>query len=372
MVNQTARLDAHEQQIHQLQSDVAEIKASLTALNEDQADSVEFRKAVLAWMKLQEKKHVDDSSGSGSSGIVFSTFGPKSGSSDPPSGLPWAVKKVHLPEFSGFDPQGWIQKANLFFDLNQTTPDASRLQLAQLSMIGAAQHRFTIINQVHPSLTWLQFQSELLQRFAGLSIQNPYEQLATIKQSDSIFDYIDDFEYVLSLVPHLPESQTLGYFIAGLKDDVKQQARLHRPTTCMDAMYLAKDVELMLRPSKSSSLVSRFWYLSHTGLPSIDSGIDHRVWGTTGSKIVGNYGAANAQVGIHDRGIRSISRAEWEDRKKKGLCFKCGQVYSPSHKCSAGSLLVLLLGDDEWDEMDELTMHSYKGVQTVVGSIHKP
>ncbi|KAM0062292.1 putative retrotransposon gag domain-containing protein [Helianthus debilis subsp. tardiflorus] len=156
-------------------------------------------------MKSQEKKHVDDSSGPGSSGIVFSTLDPKSDSSDPPSGLPWAVKKVHLPEFSGFDPQGWIRKANLFFDLNQT-PEASRLQLAQLSMIGAAQHWFTIINQVHPSLTWFQFQSELLQRFTGLSIQNPYEQLATIKQSDSIFDYIDDFEYVLSLVPRLPES----------------------------------------------------------------------------------------------------------------------------------------------------------------------
>ncbi|KAJ0492489.1 hypothetical protein HanIR_Chr12g0575491 [Helianthus annuus] len=60
--------------------------------------------------------------------------------------------------------------------------------------------------------------------------------------------------------------------------------------------------------------------------------------------------AANTQMGVHDRGIRSLSRAEWEDRKKKGLCFKCGQVYSPSHKCPAGSLLVLLLGDDEWDE----------------------
>ncbi|KAD2028400.1 hypothetical protein E3N88_41992 [Mikania micrantha] len=90
------------------------------------------------------------------------------------------------------------------------------------------------------------------ERVNGLEIQNPYEQLATIRQSHSIFDYIDDFEYVLSLVPPLPESQTLGYFIAGLKDDVKQQVRLHRPTSCIDAMYLAKDVELMLRPSDSN------------------------------------------------------------------------------------------------------------------------
>ncbi|KAL8255039.1 hypothetical protein R6Q59_033260 [Mikania micrantha] len=58
-------------------------------------------------MKSQEKKPVDDS-----------LSGTESGSSDPPSELPWAVKKVKLPEFSGFDPQSWIQKANLYFDIN--------------------------------------------------------------------------------------------------------------------------------------------------------------------------------------------------------------------------------------------------------------
>ena len=63
---------------------------------------------------------------------------------------------------------------------------------------------------------------ELLQRFSGLEIQNPYEQFFTIQQVDSIHDYIDDFEYLLSLVPRLPKSQALGYFIAGLRHDVNQ------------------------------------------------------------------------------------------------------------------------------------------------------
>ncbi|KAD4180100.1 hypothetical protein E3N88_28691 [Mikania micrantha] len=103
MVNQTSRLDTHEHQILQLQTDVAEIKASLLALNDERAESAEFRKVVLNWMKSQEKRPVDDSSGA--SGLVFSTSGVNSSSSDPSSGLPWAVKKVKLPEFSGFDPQ---------------------------------------------------------------------------------------------------------------------------------------------------------------------------------------------------------------------------------------------------------------------------
>ncbi|KAJ0547247.1 putative retrotransposon gag domain-containing protein [Helianthus annuus] len=114
------------------------------------------------------------------------------------------MKKVKLPEFFGFDPQGWIQKATLYFNINRT-PDNLRLRLAQLSMVGVAQHWFTVITQVRESLSWADFQSELLQGFSGLEIHNPYEQLATV-QSDSIHDYIDDFEYLMSLVPRLPES----------------------------------------------------------------------------------------------------------------------------------------------------------------------
>ncbi|KAD4585211.1 hypothetical protein E3N88_22812 [Mikania micrantha] len=133
-----------------------------------------------------------------------------------------------------------------------------RLKLAQLSIQGVAQHWFTVVTQVHDSLTWTDFQVELLQRFSGLEIHNPYEQLATIKQVDSILDHIDDFEYLLSLVPRLSESQTLGYFIAGLREDVKKWVRLHRPQTCLDAIYLAKDVEAVLRPSVTTGPLARF------------------------------------------------------------------------------------------------------------------
>ncbi|KAJ0585794.1 putative nucleotidyltransferase, Ribonuclease H [Helianthus annuus] len=55
------------------------------------------------------------------------------------------------------------------------------------------------------------------------------------------------------------------------------------------------------------------------------------------------------QSSPRDRGIRSLSRTEWEDRRKKGLCFRCGQQYGPTHKCPEGRLRVLLLGDDEDD-----------------------
>ncbi|KAJ0520999.1 hypothetical protein HanRHA438_Chr10g0444281 [Helianthus annuus] len=73
----SARLDVHEQQIQKLQSDVTEIKDSLSALTTDRED---FRRVVLAWMKSQETKTGDGSSESGFSGEVFTYSHPKSAS----------------------------------------------------------------------------------------------------------------------------------------------------------------------------------------------------------------------------------------------------------------------------------------------------
>lgn len=385
------RLEQHEEQIQRLQSDVTEIKSVLKTLEEDRLEAGEFRKAMMGWLKQQGKQtdsgasnfnsglfsELGGGSGSGAGGGGFGSGGgsglgggSKGGGEIPQGGavvVPWTVKKVKLPEFYGFDPQGWIQKANLFFDINGTPADL-RIRLAQLSMVGVAQHWFTIVKQVHASLTWDQFQLELLQRFSGLEIQNPFEQLASIKQADSIHDYIDDFEYLLSLVPKLPESQAMGYFVTGLRDEVKRWVRLHRPQSRLDAMYLAKDVEEMLRPS--SEAVSQFRFRYHhlgglgdnskwdrgpllgqsmlRGTSSVDSGLKGAESPTLSSpRPVVSTPSDGSQVVHKDRGVRSLSRTEWEDRRKKGLCFRCGQQFGPAHKCPEGKLRVLLLGEDE-------------------------
>ncbi|KAD3640227.1 hypothetical protein E3N88_29450 [Mikania micrantha] len=59
-----------------------------------------------------------------------------------------------------------------------------------------------------------------------------------------------------------------------------------------------------------------------------------------------------AAVFNKDRGVRTLSRTEWEERRKKGLCFRCGQQYGLVHKCPEGKLCVLLLGDDEYELSD--------------------
>ncbi|KAJ9554275.1 hypothetical protein OSB04_018320 [Centaurea solstitialis] len=452
---QQARLDQHDEQLKQLQADVSEIKEAIKRWESDRADEEEFRALVMSWAKQQGKQPMADtvvsstvagtsptipipvfpSTIAGTSPTIPIPFFPSPsmggvqspfiGSgvhthlpqfhegvtslvrdpfvSGPPlgvmSGLPWAAKKVKLPEFSGFDPRGWITKAELFFEIHGTPPEL-RICLAQLSMTGVAQHWFSVVKGIYDPLNWDQLKRELLQRFSGLEIQNPYEQLSTIQQVSSIYDYIDDFEYLLSLVPRLPESQALGYFLAGLRPEVKRWVRLHRPLTRLDAMYLAKDVEEMLNPSDHSALTARYRYqfpphnsdaslpgsLMHPGgqhvsknqtpysivdrrplvsgsgqnrregftdLPgsiSVDRGTSPRLE-SSGSPSMSRSPSLtsvdSSSVGGRNRGFRSLTRTEWEERRKKGLCFRCGQIFGPAHKCPEGSMRVLVLADDE-------------------------
>lgn len=44
---------------------------------------------------------------------------------------------------------------------------------------------------------------------------------------------------------------------------------------------------------------------------------------------------------------RHLSKSEWEERRRLVLCFRCGQKYTPQHKCSASQLRIMLLADDD-------------------------
>lgn len=45
--------------------------------------------------------------------------------------------------------------------------------------------------------------------------------------------------------------------------------------------------------------------------------------------------------------MHHLTKSEWEDRRRLGLCFSCGQKYTPQHKCTAGQLRIMLLTEDD-------------------------
>ncbi|KAJ1389323.1 Retrotransposon gag domain [Sesbania bispinosa] len=207
-------------------------------------------------------------------------------------------------------------------------------------MEGVAIHWFSILMEVHPNLTWGLFKSELLERFSGLEIQNPYEELAALHQRGTVQEYVEEFEYLTSLVPRQPEQQYVGYFLNGLKEEIRCWVRIHNPETRLQAMRLARNVELAMKKSTGPY----FRLSGQRGDINYPQKQDQRA----GSSSIGGSTAETANQPVVGAGeCDTYQHKSGRREEKKGLCFRCGMPYSPLHKCADPKLRVVVLGEDE-------------------------
>lgn len=287
-----------------------------------------------------------------------------------------AGKKVKLPLFEGEDPVAWITRAEIYFDVQNTSEDM-RVKLSRLSMEGATIHWFNLLMETEDDLTWEKLKKALIARYGGRRLENPFEELSTLKQTGSVEEFVEAFELLSSQVGRLPEEQYLGYFMSGLKQPIRRRVRTLNPQTRMQMMRMAKDVEDELREEDddgsrtySKKIVGRseangLRFKFRTGFNStqkevtkgVSSGWNNpaRKTGSVGSNMnsssslssTGKKSDSERRSGGSER-WKGVRNEEMEERRAKGLCFKCGGKYHPTlHKCPERSIRVLILGDGE-------------------------
>jgi hypothetical protein len=77
-----------------------------------------------------------------------------------------AGKKVKLPLFEGEDPVAWITRAEIYFDVQNTTADM-KVKLARLSMEGPTIHWFNLLMETEDDLSWEKLKRSLIARYGG-------------------------------------------------------------------------------------------------------------------------------------------------------------------------------------------------------------
>ncbi|XP_073221518.1 uncharacterized protein [Cicer arietinum] len=85
------------------------------------------------------------------------------------------------------------------------------------------------------------------ERYGGKKSDNPSKEMKYLQQTGDVEKYISNFEYFSSQVMHLPDEQYLGYFLGGLQLEVRLRVGTFNPKTHVEAMKLARDVEIELR-----------------------------------------------------------------------------------------------------------------------------
>ncbi|XP_050906359.1 uncharacterized protein LOC127120018 [Lathyrus oleraceus] len=280
-----------------------------------------------------------------------------------------SVKKVELPAFSDDDPAGWISRAEIYFRVQDTSATV-KVGLVQLSMEGPTIHFFNSVLEENPDLTWEELKVELLERYAGLGEGDVYEQLTEIRQKGTVEDYIQELECLTTQIPRLPDKQYLGYFLHGLKDEIRGGVRSFvamGPLTRSKLFHVTRAVEREMNTGSGWNRCPKIggsnrvnpgrqggtdWVFVKGGQNSGNhNGVGPR--GVSGPTRESKHDSADwRKGGPREKGFTHLSYQELMDRKKKGLCYKCGGPFHPLHQCPEKQLRVMIVDEEEGGDVD--------------------
>nr|GEW09955.1 hypothetical protein [Tanacetum cinerariifolium] len=149
--------------------------------------------------------------------------------------------------------------------------------------------------------------------------RNLYEQFLAITQEESDRAYVALFEKLACQLVGISESVMEATFIKGLKHALRAAVRFMNPEGLNNVMELAVSIE------------------------------DNQLYeGVMQSKGVV---AIVEQTTSKGDNFQRLTESEIQDRKAKGLCFRCEEKYTLGHRCASLTLQVMLV--DESDEAEE-------------------
>lgn len=145
----------------------------------------------------------------------------------------------------------------------------------------------------------------------------------------------------------MSEELSLGQFLNGLRDDIKSEVRLLCPLTVDHAMELAHMVEEKLKWGKGkgelrygmSSGYKPSNYVGQLSPRSNSSSVAPSMKSyTTYSQSRISTESSPIPVAKPMGEVRRLSEKELQDKRSKGLCFKCDGKWSIGHKCQRQEL----------------------------------
>lgn len=137
--------------------------------------------------------------------------------------------KMKPPRFYGSDASNWVSRVQYYFN-HVMMLDAQRL------------HYAVMLCGNNDFVTWQEFLEDVRHRFDRQSFKDYFGLIAKLTQTGTVLEYHDTFERYLNRVQGVPESKLLTLFVEGLKAEMQERLRLHRPTLLAAAMALALEL----------------------------------------------------------------------------------------------------------------------------------
>ena len=279
-------------------------------------------------------------------------------------------RKIELPLFSGEDAYGWLARVERFFRLNAVEDD-DKMELVMVAMEGEALIWYQWWEDQVPFPTWREFKEDLIKRFQPGVARNPMGPLLKLRQTGCVLQYRRDFERVASTKRDLEPQVMMCIFLSGLKEEIQAELKVGQFRTLSAMMDKALELEERNGAWREGG-VSKF----------VKGGGNNRVnpvyrapgmsrqGESSGAAAYGERGGRAMQEGRNERGRtepRRLSQEEWQERQRRGLCFKCGGHWDRDHVCPMRRMQLILVEEEEeqeenGDKVEEIVEEGEEGM----------
>ena len=186
-----------------------------------------------------------------------------------------------------------------------------------------------------------------------------YEQWLSTTQTSTVAEYRRRFIETARPLERVTEDMLLGHFINGLQDDIKAEIHLLNPMCLEQAMEQALRVEEKFKvmgqrkvgwnttrggsfqlAGKGTTATSSVALTGATSTPAA------RPWSSTSSTVSGHSSSATVQS---TGDVKRLTESELQDKRAKGLCYRCDAKWTIGHRCKKKELSVMLIAEEEED-----------------------
>ncbi|WVY92357.1 hypothetical protein V8G54_031445 [Vigna mungo] len=231
---------------------------------------------------------------------------------------PNGKKRVELPTFEGFDPFGWVSKAEKLFELHGVA-EKERVRLTEFSMEGSAHYWFKAWKAKAKNPSWEGFKGAMVWRFGERNRGTTVEGVAANKQSGTREEYAPT-----STVKELQES-------------IRNRVRLLDSRDLMVAMSIVRDGEELHGGAKTGGGGMRRNLTNW----SRSSGV---VWVEPRRQTQNRTGPAESSGSMPKEVIQvsEVTKTNFDNRGRRAIVS--------SHQCPERSLKMMMMAEDEEED----------------------
>ncbi|KAJ1694535.1 hypothetical protein LUZ63_011233 [Rhynchospora breviuscula] len=256
------------------------------------------------------------------------------------------LPRMDFPSFDGSDVLTWEEDCEFYFEVFQT-PEVYRTRLATTHFTGDAREWYRGFKMDNPHPPWLLLLEEVKSRFLKGISDNPLEEFRKVVQLGKVEDYIKNFEKVKSRLMSSTSVRDASFylmaFLSGLKEELKHTVEMCEPTSLNQAYKFARQAELSLEgQERRGKLQTRpTWNNSpNTKIMRIPDSVERKPLHLLPPppKLLGASSDSN--------------KMSFENMRKLGLCYWCGEKYHQGHKCQKKR--IHMMEASEFEEMEQL------------------